>query len=393
MFARSLALALCLCVTTEEATAQDAPSRDTLAAILRVVYPRPEPTATLFERRGPPLSNACPLQPAQMNLTRNGRTVRSVRVLVDNVGPAAPKVLFATLTRMTVDSDGAGRTYHPEDPLGAGVCRQVAAADGKPGLSGICALDQFSSGGTFLFSGSQKLSGGAFATSWSAMWPKIRDRSLKSVLLADVYGPEVPRDFYLFYWRERNLTAVFRDNVIPKDRAGYPCRHNASSDFRNGYFISSTTLATNAAPREDGCYPDRYLDSETVPFVVVPKGSFGGIQMGDLAIVRLGDRTAYAVVGDEGPPTKFGEGSIALNAKLLGKYGSPFLTMKETWGLDIDGAAVSMLILGNTRGRLNGDYSPQNIEVIARRELARWGGGGDPLARFEACRAAAAESN
>jgi hypothetical protein len=127
-----------------------------------------------------------------------------------------------------------------------------------------------------------------------------------------------------------------------------------------------------------------------VPFVVLPKGGFGKVQIGDIAVVRHKDRTVYAIVGDAGPASKFGEGSIALNAKLLGKFGDPFLNMKATWTLDIQGAAVSMLVLGGTRGKLNDDYSPQNIEVVARRELARWNGNGDPLTRFEACRAAAA---
>jgi hypothetical protein len=64
--------------------------------------------------------------------------------------------------------------------------------------------------------------------------------------------------------------------------------------------------------------------------------------------------------------------------------------MKATWKLDIDsGGPVSILVLGGTRGSLNGNYSPQNIEAVARRELARWSGGHDPLARFEACRAIA----
>jgi hypothetical protein len=382
-------LSLCL-PSIHTAAAQDVPSRDVLGAIVRQVTPRPVPTAITFDRRNEPANVLCRLQPAQMNLMRGGRAVRNFSVLVDNSsGAESPREFFATVTRMTIDSDGAGRTYHPEDPLGQGVCQKVASADGKAGLSGVCALDQFSSGATYLFNGSQKLASSTFAANWSAIWPRIRDKSLKSFVLADAYGPEVPRDFYVFHWRERGLTAVFRDNIIPKDRTGYPCRFNAASELRNGYFISSTTLETKASARDDGCAPDRYLDSETVPFVVLPKGGFGKVRIGDIAVVRHKDKTVYAIVGDAGPASRFGEGSIALNAKLLGKYGDPFLNMKETWTLDIQGSAVSMLVLGDTRSKLNDDYSSQNIEVVARRELARWSGNGDPLARFDACRAAA----
>ena len=121
--------------------------------------------------------------------------------------------------------------------------------------------------------------------------------------------------------------------------------------------------------------------------MVLPKGGFGRVRIGDVAVVRHRDRVVYAVVGDAGPATKLGEGSIALNAKLLGKFGEPFLNMKATWTLDIDsGGSVSILVLGDTAGQLNGNYSPVNIEAVARRELARWNGPGDHLARFEACR-------
>jgi len=360
---------------------------DTLNAMVRQITGKPVPTAITFDRRSGASGGACALQSAQMNLTRNGSTARSFSVLVDDVtGADAPKVFFATLSRVAVDADGSGRAYHPEDPLGSGVCQRTTGPDGKPGLSGICALDQFSSGGAYVFSGTQKLSKDAFVSNWTTMWPKIRDRSLKPIVLASVV-PDVPKEFYFFHWRERGLTAFFKDNIIPKDNEGYPCRYQASDGARNGYFISSTTLEAKTTPRADGCAPNRYLDSEIVPFVVLPKGGFGKVRIGDVAVVRYKDRVVYAVVGDAGPATKLGEGSIALNAQLLGKFGEPFLNMKATWTLDIDsGGAVSILVLGDTASLLNGNYSPLNIESVARRELSRWSGAGDPLARFEACR-------
>jgi Fungal chitosanase of glycosyl hydrolase group 75 len=380
---------LCLC-PLYPACAQDVPSRGMLDAMVRQITSKPVPTAITFDRRHGASEGACPLHPAQMNLTRNGSTARSFSVLVDAVaGTDSPKVFFATLSRVAVDADGSGRGYHPEDPLGKGVCERVTGPDGKPGLSGICALDQFSSGGAYVFSGTQKLSKDAFVSNWLSMWPKIRDRSLKPVVLAEIV-PDLPKEFYFFHWPERGLTAFFKDNIIPKDNAGYPCRYQPSDGARNGYFISSTTLEANSKPRADGCAPNRYLDSEIVPFVVLPKGGFGKVGIGDIAIVQHRDRVVYAIVGDAGPATKLGEGSIALNAKLLGKFGEPFLNMKATWTLDIDhGGPISILVLGDTRDMLNGNYAPHNIEAVAKREFARWSGHHDPLARFEACRAVA----
>src|SRR5215813_197540 len=389
-FQRAL-LALLLCLgPLQSAMAQDIPPRDLLNAMVRQITSKPVPTAITFDRRSGATDAVCRLQPAQMNLTRNGNTARSFSVLVDGITKAeSPKVFFATLSRVAVDADGSGRAYHPEDPLGKGECQRITGADGKQGLNGICALDQFSSGGAYVFSGTQKLSKDAFVSNWLSMWPKIRDRSLRPVVLADVV-PDVPKEFYFFHWRDRGLTVFFKDNIIPKDNDGFPCRYQPADGPRNGYFISSTTLEANTKPRPDGCAPNRYLDSEVVPFVVLPKGGFGKVQIGDIAIVRHKDRVVYAIVGDAGPATKLGEGSIALNAMLLGKFGEPFLNMKATWTLDIaSGGAVSILVLGDTRGGLNGNYSPLNIESVARKELSRWSGPGDPLARFEACRAMA----
>jgi len=393
---RGVFLALTVCVLPlGAAVAQDVPSRDVLASIVRQLAARPVPTSIIFDRRPEPVSNACRLKPAQMNLIREGRVVRNFSVLVDKIAgqESSPREFFATLTRVAVDSDGSGRTYHPEDPLGSGVCQKTTSADGKSSLSGICALDQFSSGGAYLFSGSQKLSKAEFVSRWSEIWPRIRDKSLRSVALSDAYGPEAPKEFYFFHWHERGLTAFFKDNIIPKDREGYPCRYKAADGPSNGYFISSTTLENPVAPREDGCAPGRYLDAENVPFVVLPKGGFGKVRVGDIAIARLKqggvDRVVYGIVGDGGPPTKLGEASIAFNAMLLGRYGDSILNMKDTWTLDIEGPAVALLVLGDTQRSLNGDYSPRNIEAVARRELARWNGDGDPLARFDACRAVA----
>jgi hypothetical protein len=312
---------------------------------------------------------------------------KSFSVLVDKT--SAPSQFFVTLKRIAVDADGSGRAYHPEDPLGHGVCQRTTSADGKPALSGICPLDAFSSSGTNLYKGSQRLTGEAFTSAWKAMWPKINERSLKSVTLTEAYGHGVPEKFYFFYWHERSLLALFRDNIIPKDSGGYPCRYDAADGARNGYFVSSTTLENATPARADGCAVHRYLDAETVPYVVLPLGGFGQVRVGDIAILKSMDRTVFALVGDEGPGTKLGEASIALNLKLLGKSGDPLLSMKETWAIDIEGRPVSLLVLGGTNKSLNGDYSPRNIEAVAQAELKRWSGEGDLMTRFDACKAAA----
>src|SRR6202030_2679204 len=97
---------------------------------------------------------------------------------------AAPNQLLAMITRLAVDADGSERAYHPEDPLGKGVCERRLDAGGKVALSGVCALDSFSSSGTKVFLEAQRLrlvdpskapKDGApnLAEAWKDMWPLI----------------------------------------------------------------------------------------------------------------------------------------------------------------------------------------------------------------------------
>lgn len=59
----------------------------------------------------------------------------------------------------------------------------------------------------------------------------------------------------------------------------------------------------------------RSLDPMRVPYVVLPLG-YQGARLGDLVYVQYKGRGAWAVVGDYGPETRFGEGSSALASQL-----------------------------------------------------------------------------
>jgi hypothetical protein len=367
------------------ANAQDVPPPDILRTIVGKLEARPAPTAVVFQRpaSAPETDNVCRLQHFDMVLTRNDRPVRTYSVMLDM---ARPRQFFAVLTRIAVDADGSSRAYHPEDPEGEGTCWHVGDR-----LEGVCALDKFSSGRILLFRGAERMTKAELVSEWHDIWPLIRDKRLKSIDLRAAAGPDAPEGYYFFHWRARNLTAFFRSTIVPMTNDGYPCVHGRDSNHP-GYFVAATTLTRNATARADGCAPARYLDAEEIPFFVLPKGGFGDIGIGDVMVARLKrdgmDSTVYGIVGDAGPPHKLGEGSIALNAALLGKSGEPVLNMRETWALDIEGPPVAVLVLGGTRHLLNGDYSRSNIEQIARGEFARWGGG-DPFRHLDACTARA----
>lgn len=72
-------------------------------------------------------------------------------------------------------------------------------------------------------------------------------------------------------------------------------------------------------------YPDgRYVNSETVNYIALPDGLYTryGIAPGDFAVVKYGNRYAYAIFADVAPPQVWGEGSMAL-AAALGINNSP----------------------------------------------------------------------
>lgn len=90
-----------------------------------------------------------------------------------------------------------------------------------------------------------------------------------------------------------------------------------------GFYISATSLQDRTRAKRD---PLRYVDSSTIPYVVLPPEISRGqnMRLGDLAVVYhpARDRVCFAIFADGGPRGKLGEGSIAL-AEALGVPSSP----------------------------------------------------------------------
>jgi hypothetical protein len=88
-----------------------------------------------------------------------------------------------------------------------------------------------------------------------------------------------------------------------------------------GYYISTTALFNPGFPKDR---PERYIDSERYPFMVVP-GNFGqGWGLGDVGFClnqKTGDNM-YCATGDVGPTNHIGEVSMLL-ATCLGLNSSP----------------------------------------------------------------------
>jgi hypothetical protein len=161
------------------------------------------------------------------------------------------------------------------------------------------------------------------------------------------------------------------------DRTGKPVRQPPP---RQDYFVTPTSLQDSTKPKTD---PDRYVDSESIPYIALPiktlreaakrQGIPFGLALGDFAMVvnRRNGKRAFAIYADNGPSRRIGEGSIAL-AEALGIPSSPRR----------GGAADRVQILvypgsGNGKPR-----SAREIATEAERLVARWGDD----ARLEACR-------
>lgn len=133
------------------------------------------------------------------------------------------------------------------------------------------------------------------------------------------------------------------------------------SDPAPGFYISTTSLEDGSRDRTD---PRRYVDSATVPYIVLP-GRFNHGKLGDLAAVCREDtgKVAFAVVADVGPANKIGEGSIALAERL----GIP--SNAKNGGID---HGITYIVFPNS-----GEHWPMTVEEInqAGAKLFKdWGG-------------------
>lgn len=91
------------------------------------------------------------------------------------------------------------------------------------------------------------------------------------------------------------------------------------SDPKPGYFVSTTALQQ---PGQKPRSPQAQLDSNTVPFAVIPsswqRSGRPGPRLGDFGVAwrRSTGQLASFVIGDIGPKNKLGEGSVALHQAL-----------------------------------------------------------------------------
>lgn len=382
--------------------AQDIPPQDVLDAI----FPRPatpgQPAPPLEIRIVPvsqPVTGSCTLQRAQLRQTR-GSTVRTFELLVDKATPESPDPtqLFVGLKRLTVDGDGSARAYHPEDPLGVGVCQPARNSIGDPWV-GTCAVDALSSANIHVFRGTAEIPPSKnnkpnpdYASAWNEFWPLIKQKKATPIDLRPLLESP-PSNVALYYSADKNLAVYFKNTKIIPFKDNFPCLRAVTP---TGYFVAGT--AKRIAENPDVCNPAQYLDALAVPFFVIPGNVFKNIKVGDLAIghakVGAEDRLVFGIVGDTGRVDQIGEGSIAFNQALFKRTRAP-MNAAEANTLDINTEelprelsalkSLSVLMLGGTAPQLNGNYSRQNIEAVAKVALRAWAGGNDFVTKLTDC--------
>ena len=114
-----------------------------------------------------------------------------------------------------------------------------------------------------------------------------------------------------------NWWALVTDN---RKKDGNPVIQS-STDPAPGYYVSTTSLQDNSKSAEN---PERYINSETIPYIVLPSKFSKDFKLGDIALVvnKKNNKRCFAIFADTGPANKIGEGSIFL-AEQLGIKSNP----------------------------------------------------------------------
>ena len=154
------------------------------------------------------------------------------------------------------------------------------------------------------------------------------------------------------------------------------------ADPKPGYFVSTTALKQ---PGENVRTPQAQLDSNTVPFGVIPgtwqTSGKPGPRLGDFGVAyrRSNGKAAFFIIGDIGPSNKLGEGSVALH-QALGN--DPFMmrfgVRRARKG--IGGRDVLYLLFPNT-AQIGQRLDVSSIERLSGPQMERFGG----IERLKGC--------
>jgi len=258
-------------------------------------------------------------------------------------------------SKLGVNTDGASRSYHPDDPRG----RTLALNN-----VGNAITDLRDAQGRDIDCTPRS---GACFTRYISTFEAARDAG----------------------WNPQGHPRVATSGIIPWRREpgaswATPCRN------ADGYFVSQTAFLVD--PGRDECDQGRYLDAMAFNALVLPGGAVWRSQgwkadQGDLVVVRdrTSDRLAFAVVGDTGPRNDLGEGSVALAAALAGRPLRGNETYQEVRALHRTDVDVLVFNRRELRRVIPGAFSQADVDRLGLEAFDAWGG----RPRLDACRTAA----
>ncbi len=145
--------------------------------------------------------------------------------------------------------------------------------------------------------------------------------------------------------------ALFLDADLDTDADGSP--RALEIDPKWGQLPTSFSFSNEAQPR-------RWVNSETVPYIVLPKGFYAemGVGLGDVAAVIWRGRVVFAIFADVGPSDRIGEGSIALSEALgFNPWQERDGTRQIVSGIEGD---VLMIVFPGSAPR---DLTPENVNA------------------------------
>ncbi len=183
-------------------------------------------------------------------------------------------------------------------------------------------------------------------------------------------------------WPEAQLKETKISPSIIPFKGGKPCPPV------NGFLVSATSL--HKPNISDACDISNYVDALITPALVLPKNpsnkqlsqfSRRNAKVGDLVVAMVPgtSQPVFAVVGDTGPATELGEGSIALNGKLLGKESLPVNYLEVRGKGEFKGRGWTVpqaivVVFPGTRDGANPLMTSDRIVDMARSHFENWGG-------------------
>ncbi len=183
-------------------------------------------------------------------------------------------------------------------------------------------------------------------------------------------GMQIDADGSYHAYKVRNLGLDFDDNGkdpcapngrwigVVTDGSGRPIPQQVHHPAP-GFLISTTSLEDPSRAVTD---PLRYVDSESIPYIVLPGGHLGRASLGDYAMVvntETGE-IVHAVAADSGPKNKVGEASIAVARALLGeKHANP-----RSGGTDRP--IIRYIVFPNSKDRVFPASDPRDPSILQR---------------------------